>query len=190
MFFNCLASFNQNISFLIMELHFFKIAINWTIVWFTGEEVCGDATRKTLVYNGFLFCDQNLLLEIESHRFVGFKAGFPPLASERKAWFPYDRKRSRIADRRSQRMSFPYNRKRSQRKVLSHISVLRNYENYGLWAILWLELISEMLNSHWAEYRRDRNGSIFVRYSIWNYCYHLQNFAFASSAYILNIFPI
>ena len=60
-----------------------------------------------------------------------------------------DRRRSRIADRRrSQRMLFPYNRKRSQRKVLSHTSVLGNYENYGLWAILWLELISEMLNSH------------------------------------------
>ena len=58
------------------------------------------------------------------------------------------RRRSRIADRkRSQRMLFPYNRKRSQRKVLSHVSVLGNYENYGLWAILWLELISEMFKT-------------------------------------------
>ena len=70
-----------------------------------------------------------------------------------------DDRGSRIADRkRSQRMLFPYNRKRSQRRVLSHISVLGNYENYGLWAILWLELISEKLNSYWAEYRRDRDS--------------------------------
>ena len=33
-----------------------------------------------------------------------------------KGWFPYDRRRSRIADRRrSQRELFPYNRRRSQR---------------------------------------------------------------------------
>ena len=45
--------------------------------------------------------------------------------------------RSGIADRkRLQRVLFPYNHKRSQCKALSHISVLGDYENYGLWAIL------------------------------------------------------
>ena len=99
-------------------------------------------------------------------------------------------------DRGSQRVLFPYNRKRSQRKVLSpHISVLGDYENYGLWAILWLEVdqwnVKLSLNrisprSKWQHFRSLQYlGLLLLQAGL-----ILQNFTFAFSAYILNIFPI
>ena len=79
---------------------------------------------------------------------ICLKPGFHMIANDRRRSRIVDRRSQTIADRGSQiaddRGSWIADRKRSQRKVLSHYSVLGYYENYGLWAILWLDLISEM----------------------------------------------